>query len=343
MKRLGQCLIYTLTIGLITLIAAPSFAEEPLKLGRNQGGTQTLPVLAIKDKFFQKEGLDVELVLFLGTSDGINALNAGKIDVGLSFGTGSPLTFAAEGAPIVIIAGNLAGGHPIITKPENASKYKSVNDFKGKIVGTPRLYTADVVFRGAVHRAGLVPGRDFELIEFRRTIDVLEAVKSGKIDVGIGSSSITAGALEAGLAIPLWSNDLFAYHPCCRIITTKDVLAKRRPDLVKLIKGLLLAEKAFNNDPESGVIANMEDMQIDEKLSRTLTLDPHIQLAVDPNTKGVLTMWDYMKESKYITSDADPKSFIDTSLYKEALDDLKKENPNDEFWTKLETRFKEWN
>jgi NitT/TauT family transport system substrate-binding protein len=330
------------SLGLFFILAATASAD-PLKLGRNQGGTQTLPVLAINEKYFQKEGLDVELVMFLGTSDGINALNAGKIDVGLSFGTGSPLTFAAEGAPIVIIAGNLAGGHPIIVKPENASKYKSVSDFKGKTVGTPRLYTADVVFRGAVHRAGLVAGKDFELIEFRRTIDVLEAVKSGKIDVGIGSSSITAGALEAGLAIPLWSNDLFAYHPCCRIITTREVLEKRRPELVKLIKGLLLAEREFNLHPEAGVKANVEDLKIDENLARTLTLDPHIQLAVDPNSKGVVTMWNYMRESKYITSDADPKSFIDTSLYKEALDALKKADPKDPFWDKLEARFKEWN
>ncbi|MDR1606959.1 MAG: ABC transporter substrate-binding protein [Deltaproteobacteria bacterium] len=325
------------------LVSSLSWASEPLKLGRNQGGTQTLPVLAINEKYFVNQGLDVELVMFLGTSDGINALNAGKIDVGLSFGTGSPLTFAAEGAPIVIIAGNLAGGHPIIVKPENASKYKSIQDFKGKTVGTPRLYTADVVFRGAAFRAGLKPGQDFELIEFRRTIDVLEAVKSGKVDVGIGSSSITAGALEAGLAIPLWSNDLFAYHPCCRIITTRDVLAKKRPELVKLIKGLILAEKKFNEDPEAGVKANMENMKIEESLSRTLTLDPHIQLAVDPNTKGVLTMWDYMKESHYITSEADPKSFIDVSLYKQALEELQKENPSDPFWAKLNARFKEWN
>ncbi|MDR1085662.1 MAG: ABC transporter substrate-binding protein [Deltaproteobacteria bacterium] len=339
MKKLAA---WPILSALVCLLAVQAEAQ-PLKLGRNQGGTQTLPILAINEKYFQEQGLDVELVMFLGTSDGINALNAGKIDVGLSFGTGSPLTFAAEGAPIVIIAGNLAGGHPIITKPENASKFKSVNDFKGKVVGTPRLYTADVVFRGAVFRAGLKPGADFELIEFRRTIDVLEAVKSGKIDVGIGSSSITAGAIEAGLAIPLWSNDLFAYHPCCRIITTKEVLEKRRPELVKLIRGLLLAEKKFDQDPEAAVKANEEDLKIDENLSRTLTLDPHIQLAVDPNTKGVVTMWDYMKESQYITSDADPKTFIDTSLYKEALDDLKKQQPDDPFWTILEKRFQDWN
>ncbi|MDR1395167.1 MAG: ABC transporter substrate-binding protein [Deltaproteobacteria bacterium] len=327
----------------LSLPSLPSLAAEPLKLGRNQGANQTLPVLAINEGYFKEEGLEAELVMFLSTSDGINALNAGKIDVGMSFGTGSPLTFAAEGAPIVIIAGNLSGGHPIITTKENAPKFKGIQDFRGKTVGTPRLYTADVVFRGAAFQAGLIPGKDYELIEFRRPIDVMEAVKSGKIDIGIGSGAVIASSLEAGLAIPLWSNDLFAYHPCCRIITTKEVLEKRRPELVKLIKGLLKAERKFLNDPEAGVQANIVDLQVDEKMARILTLDPHIQLSTDPNTKGVVTMWEYMKASHYVTSDSDPRTFIDTSLYREALAELRKAEPNEAFWIELEKRYAEWN
>ncbi|MDR1870814.1 MAG: ABC transporter substrate-binding protein [Deltaproteobacteria bacterium] len=329
---------------LILALSSPALAEpEPLKLGRNQGSQQTLPILGLKEKYFEKEGLDVELIFFLSTSDGINALNSGKIDVGLSFGTGSPLTFAAEGAPIVIFGGNLAGGHPIIVKPELASQIKSINDFKGKSVGTPRIYTADVVFRGAAHKAGLVAGKDYELIEFRRPIDVLEAVKSGKVDIGIATNGVMSGIVDSGLAIPLWSNDLFAFHPCCRLITTKDTLEKRRPELVKLLKGLLQAERDFYKNPEIGVQANMDDLKIDEKLARLMTLDPHIQLEVDPNTKGVVTMWDYMLESGYIKSNANPKSFIDVTLYKEALDSLKATEPQEPYWSELETRFKEWN
>ncbi|MDR1578626.1 MAG: ABC transporter substrate-binding protein [Deltaproteobacteria bacterium] len=332
-----------LSFALFFLTAVGQVQADPLKLGRNQGSPQTLATLAINEKFFQNQGLEVELVYSQSTSDGINAVNVGKLDAGLSFGTGSPLTFAAEGAPIVIIGGNLAGGHPVLTTKENAGKYKSINDFKGKVVGTPRLYTPDVVFRGAAFKAGLVPGKDFELIEFRRTFDVLEAVKSGKVDVGIGSSAVTAGALEAGLAIPLWSNDFFPHHPCCRIITTQEILGKKRPDLVKLIKGLLMAEKLFTENPEAGLLANMEDLKLDRKTAEFVTTDPHIQQAVDPNTKGVVAMWEYMKSASYIKSDADPKSFIDTSLYQEALASLKKEQPNEPFWDKLLNRFKEWN
>ncbi|MDR1052207.1 MAG: ABC transporter substrate-binding protein [Deltaproteobacteria bacterium] len=327
----------------VLLLASLPVSAETLKLGRNQGANQTLPVLGINNGYFTDQGLDVELVTFLSTSDGINALNAGKIDVGMSFGTGSPLTFAAEGAPIVIIAGNLSGGHPIITTQENAPKFKGIEDFRGKTVGTPRLYTADVVFRGAAFKAGLVPGKDFELIEFKRPNDIVEAVRTGKIDIGVASGAVIASSLEAGLAIPLWSNDLFAYHPCCRIITTKDVLEKRRPDLVKLIAGLLRAEKFFIDDPEAGVQANIVDMQVDEKMARIMTLDPHIQLSVDPNTKGVITMWEYMQACEYIQSDADPKSFIDTSLYQEALAQVKSEEPDNPYWAEVERRFQDWN
>ena len=335
-----------IAIGLSLLVAGycglSAKAGEPLRLGRNQGGTQTLPVLAVAEKYFDAAGVDIELVEFLSTTDGINALNVGKIDVGLSFGVGSPLTYASKGAPIVIIAGNLGGGHPVIARPEDAGLYKSVRDFKGKTVGTPRMYTADVVFRGAIFQAGLEPDRDLTVIEFKRPIDVLESLKSGKIDVGIGSSSITARALAAGLSIPLWSNDLFTYHPCCRIITTREVLEKRRPELVKVLKALLLAEKKFVEDPEAAVRTNMADQKLDEDVVRSLTLDPHVQLEVDPNTRGIIKMWEYMKASRYIESDMNPRDFINTSLYQEALASLKAERPSP-FWEKLEARFREWN
>jgi hypothetical protein len=91
------------------------------------------------------------------------------------------------------------------------------------------------------------------------------------------------------------------------------------------------------------VQANIVDMQVAEKMARIMTLDPHIQLSVDPNTKGVITMWEYMQACEYIQSDADPKSFIDTSLYQEALAKVKSEEPDNPYWAEVEKRFQDWN
>jgi NitT/TauT family transport system substrate-binding protein len=301
-------------------------------------------MIAADGNFFEKEGITTEFVSVSNTADGLAALLAGKIDVGVSFGTSAPLTLSTKGANIVIIAGNQTGAHPIITLQENAHLYKDITGFKGKIVGTPRLYTSDVVWRGALFYAGLVPDRDLEIIEFKRPADILEAVKSGKIDVGIGSSLITAPSIEAGLAIPLFSTDRMPNHPCCRVVTTPDTLKANRPALIALIKALLLAEKRFTEDPESAVVANVHQQNWTEEYARQTSLEPHLKFFIDPNTNAVVDMWKYMQATEYLDPSltTDPRSLIDSSLYVDALNELDKQEPAP-FWTELKKRFKDWN
>ena len=166
------------------------------------------------------------------------------------------------------------------------------------------------------------PEKDLTIVEFKRPVDVLEAVKSGKVDVGIGATNIIGQSVQAGLASPLWSNDLWPNHPCCRIVVTEDALQKYRPELVKFLKAELLAEKKFVDDPQSGVRADVEQQKFGEKLASDLVLNPHLQFSVDP---------------------PDFSKVIDTTLYLEALQELRKEQPNEPFWEKLEQRYKDQN
>ncbi|MDR2795629.1 MAG: ABC transporter substrate-binding protein [Spirochaetaceae bacterium] len=313
-------------------------------IGFQPGASSTLPMLAAEEGYFALAGVDTEFIPFSSTSDGLAALEVGKLDVGVSFGTSAPLTLVTNGAPLVIIAGNATGSHPIFTKPENAALYKDVSGFKGKIVGTPRLFTPDVVFRGALYDAGLEPGRDLEVIEFKRPVDVLEAVKSGKVDVGVGSTAITVQIRDAGLAVPLYTTDLFPHHPCCRVVTTETALKNKRPALVAFIKALLLAEKKFNEDPEAGVQANVHQQNFTEQNARDITFAPHVELAIDPNTKAIVGMFERMKAINYLDPETkvDPYAVIDTSLYQEALERVKKEAPSP-YWDTLSARFVDQN
>lgn len=316
--------------------------SAPLRVGFQQGGSSTLPMIAREEKFFEKNGVKTDFVLFTNSSDGLNALNAGKLDVGVSFGTGGPLTFASKGAKFVIIGGNLSGGHPILVKQENAAGIRSIRDFKGRTVATPRVFTSDVVFRAALANAGLDPHKDLNIIEFKRPTDVLEAVKSGKVDIGVGATNIIGQAKQAGLAFPLWSNDLWPNHPCCRIVATENAVRERRPELVKLLKALLLAEKKFSEAPESGVLANIHQQKFSEKLARALVLEPHIRLSADPNRKGVEAMWKHIRAIGYAKGELDFSRTIDTTLYHDALSELRRESP-DPYWEKLERLYEEQN
>ncbi|MDR2489789.1 MAG: ABC transporter substrate-binding protein [Spirochaetaceae bacterium] len=338
-----KLLVATLFMALTAGLFAQGKARTVI-VGYAPGASSTLPMLALDQDYYAKEGVKVEFVPFNNSADGLAALQAKKIDVGLSFGTSAPLTLVTKGANFVIIAGNQNGGHPIIARAKDAHLYTSIKAFKGKTVGTPRLYTSDVVWRGALYQAGLVPGRDLEVIEFKRPVDVLEAVKSGKVDVGIGATLITARAAENGLATPLFSNDFKPDHPCCRVVSRPDVVKAKGPALKSFIKALLRAEKKFREDPESVVAANIRQQNWTESYARETSLEPHVKFYIDPNTNGVVDMWNYMQSIEYLDPSikTDPRTLINTSLYIEALRELASKEP-DPFWDALLKRFSEWN
>ena len=322
---------------LTTVIAAPD--KQKLKVGYAPGGGSILAFIAQDQKLFAKEGIEVELVQFSSSGDGLNALNSGKIDIGISFGTAAPLTFISKGSDFTIIGGALAGGHPVIALPAKAGQFKSIQDFKGKTVATPRLYTADVVWRGALKRAGIDPNKDVKIIELKNPPAVLEAVKSGKVDVGIGASSIYLQAKESGLAIVGWSNDFFPQHPCCRIVA-KGKAVSGDPELYRaFLRALLQAERVKDKDSLLAQDITRRYMNIDDKLAREFVHEPHQHVNVDPDKNGVKQMWQELKDIDYVKSDLDVNRYINTELYREALNELIRRNPKDRYYLDAKKTF----
>lgn len=334
-KTVSAALIFAL------VTAGGLFAAElpVLKVGYAPGGGSILSLIAQDQNLYEKEGVKVELIPFVSSSDGLNALNSGKIDVGVSFGTGAPLTFITRGSDFAIIGGHLQGGHPVIALPARKDDFKSIQDYRGKTVATPRIYTADIVWRGALKRAGIDPNKDVNIVELRTPSAVLEAVKSGKVDVGIGTTQLIGKAKESGLVIVGWSNDFSPEHPCCRVVAKGKDLAQKPAVYVAYLKALLRAEKIKEEDSEVAVRVAQQSLGLDEHIAREFVLDPHQENHVDPNTHGVVQMWEDMKTFDYIQSDLDINKFINTQLYKEALDELVKSNPDDSFYAEAQARF----
>lgn len=320
-----------------------SAVTKKLKVGYNATGGSVLTFIAQDQNLFQQEGLEVELVPFSSTSDGLNALNSGKIDIGVSFGTGGPLTLINNGADLVIIGGHLSGGHPLLSTKEKAGQFKTIQDWKGKTVADPRLYTSDVVWRGALKKAGIDINKDLNVIEMKNPQGVVEALQSGKVDAGIGSSSVYLQAKEAGLAIIGWSNDLFPDHPCCRVVARGEAVQADPEAYKSFLKALIRAEKVKTENPDIAVKANEKFLKINEQLAREFTLEPHQVVSSDPNRKAVLHMWEDMKATGYIDAKVDIAKYINTDLYGKAVAELKKQFPDDGFYQQVEKRFAEQN
>ena len=171
-KRIG-----VLAVAVLMALSAAAFAAPaPVKVAYNPATGNILGFIAIEKGIDKEEGVAMELVPFTNSTDALGALQAGKVDVAVSFGTAAPLTFVTKGADFCIFGGYVSGGMPVYARPD--FDYKGMESFVGKKIAVARMYTPDIVWRGAMMRAGYDPSKDCTIMEFKKPADVLAAVKA---------------------------------------------------------------------------------------------------------------------------------------------------------------------
>lgn len=84
--------------------------------------------------YFEREGLDVDVVLMRGTAPAVQAMIAGSISAGLIANDG-PIAAVEQGMDIAMIAGGSKITHMII----GAKNYKTYEDLRGARSALPRL------------------------------------------------------------------------------------------------------------------------------------------------------------------------------------------------------------
>ena len=332
-----------LTVLVAIVVTALTVSADTLTVGYLTGGASQFGAVAIDYGVFKSLNLDVELVPFSSSPDALNALHSGKLDIAAGFGTAPPLIFISKGDDFVFIAGHMSGGHAIVGTPELAKHFKSFKDLIGKKVATARLYTPDVLLRGALVDNGIsydTEGKaQVQLVEARNGPQAWELLKSGKVDAAALVSNEVQLALAAGFKVLRWSVEILPDHPCCRVVVTRETLNSKRPELVRFLRAWILAERIKRDDPTGYINSYAKVANIDFAKAKATLFEPHTSQTADPNTNGIVKFWDYLKSIKYIDSNIDIHTHIDTSLYKEALDGLRKENPKDKFYQVLEKRY----
>ena len=326
------------------LAAVPAAAAEAdrLEVGYLPATGHGKLFVAQERGFFQEEGLQVNLVEFINSADGIAAIRAGKVAVG-GFGTVAPLLHVSKGADFRIIGGLMGEDASIVATAEKAGTIKKIADLKGRKVATVRLATGDAVLRGALHEAGLSWKDDLEIFELKSPGAVIEAVKTGQVDAGVVWGPHDVAAENQGLKAVLTSADLFPGHPCCRLTVTGEEFARRPEIWRRFLRAVLKAERfALGGGPEQRrqtVADIVKYAKLDPALIEKSYYQGRLDQSTDPNAQGVEQIWEIMNAAEFVVSEDAVAPFLETGPYREALDSLLAEEPRDPYWAKLITVF----
>jgi len=330
--------------GLLThLFHGQAFAADATKL---KVGIIPVPehakLIVARDKgFFAQEGLEVELVEFANSADGITALRAGKTDAG-SVGVTAPLVHIAKGAKNIKIIGGLGGeGSAVVVPADQLAKIGSLKGLKGLKVGTVRLSSSDAIVRAELAKAGVNWAKDLQIFELKSPAAVVEAVKSGEVQAGVVWAPFDIKAEEAGLKVLVRTGTLSPGHPCCRIAVLSEDLAKRPVVWNSFLKAILRAEQHIATQRKDTVETVTKALKIESKLVEEVIYSGHTEFSSDPNVKGVVLFWDAMKDSDFVQSNLDIRDSIDVAPYRNALESLAKESPKDVFWQVRLKQFKD--
>jgi len=298
-----------------------------------------VPAVAVarEKNYFKEEGLDVDFITL--TSGTIEAISIGKADILLQ-GIIPTLSFAAQGADVRIIGGTQSGGNYFIAKKENAENLRDIKNWAGKRLGTIRLSTSEMVTRYALEDQGIDVRKDITYVEIDSYPNIIEGVRKGLADIGAVSAEYIQSAFDLGLEAIFPMTELSPNYVCCRETAYKKSLEANPRAYEKFHKAQIRAFKDIIEHPDEAVKIIAKISSQDEDRIYDMLFNPdmngHRAFSPDPDLKRTrkvyetLQKWDYV-ENKGVTIE----DIFVTAPYKNALDELIRENPNEGFYKTL--------
>jgi NitT/TauT family transport system substrate-binding protein len=183
-------------IGRRARAAPPGPLEKPrLTLGIPLDAASFTPVYVAAARTWKPQGLDIELISFRGDAEVAQALAGDSIDLSLQSLDGL-INLINAGQPVHgLYAGFYQSDFAWLAQP----KIKQWKDLKGGTAGVSTYGSlTDQLTRYVLRRNGLEPEKDVQIVQAGTTASMLQALKAGRLSLGILSPPFKWMAQEAG-------------------------------------------------------------------------------------------------------------------------------------------------
>jgi ABC-type nitrate/sulfonate/bicarbonate transport system substrate-binding protein len=316
---------------LLWAVVAPSWANAQEKvripIGASSKTLSYAPLwIAQRMGFFEREGLEPQIVVMRGTPITIQALATESIVVA-NAGTDGIISAVDRGLDLVMI-GSLLNGLSLSLVA--AKPYKSFDDLRGKTIGSQTVTTGTGFAMRLVLRAhGLEYPRDCQILNVGGVSDRYVALQSGQIAATPLSVPLDLTAKQMGFNIlGYFADDLPNYF--LNPYTVKRSWAeKNRPLVVRFMKAIALTHRWMfdNRDAACNYIAKEMAMTVEncrfawDYSVKNRIWDRNAELSLD----GVRTMIKIVAEINNQKEPlASPAKYVDQSYLKQALGELAK-------------------
>jgi len=274
-------------------------------------------------KYFEREGLDVDVVLMRGTAPAVQTMIAGSISAALVANDG-PITAVEQGMDIVMVASSSKLTHMLI----GGKNYKTWEDLRGSTIGSSTLTSGTAfVLRRALKMKGLEYPRDYKLLNVGGTTSAFAAMSAGQISAAMLAVPNAFQAQDAGFNLIGRVADIFPNYLLSAYSVRRSFAEKNRPLVVRFLKAVVRAKKWFEQDRKAATEFLAKEFQLPPSLAEkgldyyltNQAWHPELEIEMD----GLRTVVDiYAEQTGMKGAIPSPEKYVDQSYLRQALKEL---------------------
>lgn len=293
-----------LSAALATLIAAPAFAQDTVKLAIGQRGNwdTAVPHLGVKAGIFKKHGLDLELTYTSGSGETLQPVISNSVDVGLAVGTMGAISAYAKGAPVRIIGAEATGAADYWYAKAD-SGIKTLKDVNNKTIAfSTKGSSTNSVVLAFIKEFGLTSATPQSTGNPPST---LTAVMTGQVDVGWAAPPFGLKEMDEGKIVLIaraTDASIVKGQTIRTIVTNAETLAKRKDVLIRFMQAYReTIDYMYSNNPQ--VLKDYAEFNnMPEAMAKRVRDDFFPRAIIDPDAiKGLDTLLPEAVSLKFIS------------------------------------------
>ncbi|MBP1845726.1 NitT/TauT family transport system substrate-binding protein [Rhizobium petrolearium] len=257
------------------MLGSASAQEKTLKIGAAQTSAGSLPIIIADQKGLLKaEGLSYERFDFKGGGPAVQALASGSIDMCICAAEHAVrLQEQGLGGKVLV---SLLDHHSYALLTSADSTAKSLADLKGQKIGiTSAGSLTDTTMRYAIHKLGLDPDKDFQLIAVGRAGAQQAAIKAGVVAAGMFTTPDIQITLGESKDFKIVEDFRTLAYPTNGLIVTDGWLKENPETAAKVVHAVKTALADIQKDPTilTGALKELYPAVRDEAIIKQIVND----------------------------------------------------------------------
>jgi NitT/TauT family transport system substrate-binding protein len=294
--------------------------EKKLERLRTGGGSASATQMSLwfakEGGYYEKNGLNVEVISIPGSSLALQAMLSGELPI-IQAGGAGPIQTALVGADTVVIATISKRFSWWIFSQPNLSR---IEDLKGKVFGVTRFGTqSDLASRLALRRFGMDPDRDVTMVQTGGPAETVSAMAAGKVHAAAVSPPATLQARRLKLKEMLDLSKLDLDYHVNGLVTTRRYIKSNEDTVRRFVKAYVEGAARGQQDKSFAIKAMGKYFRTDDRevLEETYAMVIQSGFSFPPYPAGIAGLLQTLEGQSPKAKGVKPDDFVDTRFVRE--------------------------